>query len=169
MTRRATVESWNALSPAYRARLERSGYTRADYLAGQSRQAARGHGSTPERPSRVRGREDQYREYIQRQTTRISSARRRALFDKTREWMITDIAAGLINRFDFPEVEFGIGNMPSVAFLNAERMTPEEWKQTASFAAGRMTPEQRDAMLAEWEYGVYDDESGHWINPFWYH
>lgn len=169
MVRRGTAAGWDALSPAYRTRLERRGYTRADYLAGRARTAARGHGTTPERPSRVRGREDQYREYLQRAGQRITPARRHALYERTRDWMITEIAAYSIKRFDFFEVEAHIGNMNSRTFLAAERMNPDEWRLSSTYAAGRMTQEQRDAMLSDWEYGEYDDASGHWINPFWYH
>lgn len=38
-------KAWNALSPAYRARLERHGYTAADHAAGKSKTVARGHGN----------------------------------------------------------------------------------------------------------------------------
>lgn len=43
-------KGWDALSPGYRARIERSGMTRGEYEAGQSLQKARGHAATPERP-----------------------------------------------------------------------------------------------------------------------
>jgi hypothetical protein len=42
---------WNALSPGYKARLQKAGITQADYEAGQSITAARGHLHTPERPT----------------------------------------------------------------------------------------------------------------------
>ena len=44
-------KGWDALSPAYRARIEKAGLTRADYEAGTSLTRARGHANTPERPS----------------------------------------------------------------------------------------------------------------------
>lgn len=169
MARKGTIAGWEALKPGYRHRLEQRGYTRADYLAGRSRQAARGHGSTPEKPSRVRGRETEYREYLQRASTRITVGRRQALAERVTGWMIGDFAAGNIRRIDAFEIESHIGNMDARTFLHAEQMSISEWQATAAFAAGRMTQDQRDAMLADWEYGQYDDASGHWINPFWYH
>lgn len=44
-------KGWNALSPGYRARLEKAGITKRDYEGGHSLQSARGHSTTPERPS----------------------------------------------------------------------------------------------------------------------
>ncbi len=44
-------KGWNSLTPAYRARIEKAGLTRADYEAGTSLTKARGHANTPERPS----------------------------------------------------------------------------------------------------------------------
>ena len=44
-------KGWDALSPGYRARIEKSGMTRGEYEAGQSLQKARGHEKTPERPA----------------------------------------------------------------------------------------------------------------------
>lgn len=57
-------KAWDELSPGYRARLERSGFTRADFDAGASRQAARGHGKTPERPERAAQKPERYRDYV---------------------------------------------------------------------------------------------------------
>ena len=45
---RTPGRDWSALTPAYRARLERSGISRRDYESGASVQAARGHATTPE-------------------------------------------------------------------------------------------------------------------------
>lgn len=44
-------KGWGALSPGYRARLEKNGISRQDYEAGTSIRKARGHEHTPERPS----------------------------------------------------------------------------------------------------------------------
>jgi hypothetical protein len=44
-------KGWAQLSPAYRGRLERKGIDRADYERGTGLEKARGHGTTPERPS----------------------------------------------------------------------------------------------------------------------
>lgn len=43
-------KGWLALTPAYRARIEKAGLTQADYEAGTSLTRARGHANTPERP-----------------------------------------------------------------------------------------------------------------------
>jgi len=43
-------KGWDALSPAYKQRLERAGLTQRAYESGGSIQKARGHAETPERP-----------------------------------------------------------------------------------------------------------------------
>ena len=62
MARRA----WDQLSGAYRRRLERAGVEEADYRAGGSLTAARGHGSTPERPERAARDPGRYVTYLTR-------------------------------------------------------------------------------------------------------
>jgi hypothetical protein len=44
----ASRKGWHALSPGYRARLEKNGVTKAQYDAGKSIAKARGHSQTPE-------------------------------------------------------------------------------------------------------------------------
>lgn len=44
-------KGWNALSAAYRTRLEKAGITKTDYESGASIRKARGHLHTPERPT----------------------------------------------------------------------------------------------------------------------
>lgn len=44
-------KGWNALSSGYRERLEKAGITQREYEAGSSIQSARGHATTPERPT----------------------------------------------------------------------------------------------------------------------
>jgi hypothetical protein len=51
------ARNWNALSPAYRQRLERAGITRQQYESGVSLEKARGHEQTPERPERASDKE----------------------------------------------------------------------------------------------------------------
>lgn len=46
-------KGWDALSTGYKARLEKAGITKSDYDAGGSIQKARGHATTPERPSQA--------------------------------------------------------------------------------------------------------------------
>jgi hypothetical protein len=50
-------KAWDALSPAYRRRLERAGIGRFQHAMGAILRGPRGHGETPERPSRLRHRE----------------------------------------------------------------------------------------------------------------
>jgi hypothetical protein len=57
-------KSWDQLSPAYRQRLERSGYTSRDYAANKPRTAARGHAHTPEHPNRAHP--VKHKEYLER-------------------------------------------------------------------------------------------------------
>lgn len=57
-------KSWDQLSPAYRRRLERAGYTRSDYVANKPRTAARGHARTPEHPNRANP--VKHKEYLER-------------------------------------------------------------------------------------------------------
>jgi len=63
MAGRRSEAQWSKLSPAYRARLERGGLTRSDYLAGVPLSAARGHSQTPERPERVKWAPERYAKY----------------------------------------------------------------------------------------------------------
>lgn len=54
--------SWDSLSPAYRKRLSGKGITRGQFESGVSLAAARGHGRTPERPTRA-DRKAEYAKY----------------------------------------------------------------------------------------------------------
>jgi hypothetical protein len=65
----AKTRNWEGLSGSYRARLERSGISRADYESGASVSAARGHGATPERPSRATKNPERYPEYVLKKAT----------------------------------------------------------------------------------------------------
>lgn len=61
-------KGWSELSDAYRKRLERGGLNKTSYERGDSIQKARGHASTPERPSdayTLRGRA-RFRAYLER-------------------------------------------------------------------------------------------------------
>jgi hypothetical protein len=62
---------WQTLTDAYRRRLQRAGITPREYRKGASLKAARGHSKTPERPTRALRKPQEYREYIERRTTRI--------------------------------------------------------------------------------------------------
>lgn len=72
--------NWNALSSGYRERLERHGIGRRDYERGASVQSARGHATTPERPSQASP--ERHPEYFSRRQELINSiaADKRTLF-----------------------------------------------------------------------------------------
>src|SRR5579859_3293910 len=57
---------WSSLSPGYQARLTRAGITQADYEAGISLKAARGHKETPEHPRDAIKHPEKYRAYRKR-------------------------------------------------------------------------------------------------------
>lgn len=48
----AKARNWETLKPATRKRYMGAGISRSDYMSGMSLKVARGHGRTPERPSR---------------------------------------------------------------------------------------------------------------------
>lgn len=57
-------KGWTALSPTYRARLERNGITRSAYERGESIKGARGHSKTPEHPSQAKRNPQNFAEYV---------------------------------------------------------------------------------------------------------
>lgn len=64
MAKRRKVAQWDALSPAYRKRLERNGVSREQYLRGNRLGSARGHSQTPERPERATRNPQRYQQYL---------------------------------------------------------------------------------------------------------
>lgn len=66
----AVRREWEALTPAYRRRLERGGISREAYTQGASLRAARGHATTPERPTRAFRNPDLYGDYLRRRVAR---------------------------------------------------------------------------------------------------
>ncbi|HET9131465.1 MAG TPA: hypothetical protein VFO86_10980, partial [Terriglobia bacterium] len=60
-------KAWEALTAAYRKRLERGGIGKAQYEGGASLRAARGHAQTPEHPVQAYKSVDKYQRYMQRQ------------------------------------------------------------------------------------------------------
>lgn len=71
----ASKRTWQSLSPAYRERLQKSGYSAKDYAAGKSRASARGHAQTPERPSQARKNPTRYVQYNIKKNARYAAAR----------------------------------------------------------------------------------------------
>lgn len=79
-------KGWNALSPGYRARIEKAGLTRADYEAGQSLQKARGHAETPEHPKQFSpAKFPKYAAERQRLTTAVER-KKQQIFDGGPKW-----------------------------------------------------------------------------------
>lgn len=79
------ARSWEGLSPAYRARLQRAGITRKAYENGAPVTAARGHARTPERPERALKKPDRYEGYLQTRAELVKRvvARKKELFGGT--------------------------------------------------------------------------------------
>lgn len=70
----AKARNWQALSPAYRTRLERKGITRSTYESGFPLSAARGHKRTPERPAQAAKNPAKFSEYVTRKEMSKSDA-----------------------------------------------------------------------------------------------
>jgi hypothetical protein len=82
--------NWDALSPAYRTRLERGGITKRQYEAGAKLSGARGHAETPEHPRDLqrRANREKYQKYKakrERLVNRIHQAKVEA-YDGQPEW-----------------------------------------------------------------------------------
>jgi hypothetical protein len=81
--------TWEGISPAYRARLERGGITRQAYESGAKVTAARGHGATPEHPRDAVKRPERFPAYQARST----AAQRRAAYQHMlsfKDWLETN-------------------------------------------------------------------------------
>jgi len=84
------VRNWDSLSPAYRARLTRSGISRSQYESGVSLSAARGHARTPEHPQdayKQSGRQ-RYKDYRRERHGLVDQvvARKRELWGDRPRW-----------------------------------------------------------------------------------
>lgn len=78
-------KGWDALSPAYRQRMERNGVTRDIYESGGSIQKARGHQATPERPERANA--ENFPDYFnrrQRLVRELAAKKQRLFHDRLR-------------------------------------------------------------------------------------
>ena len=69
----AKARNWQALSPSYRARLERGGVSRSAYESGASVSAARGHARTPERPAQALRQPARFPEYTTKRTVKSTT------------------------------------------------------------------------------------------------
>lgn len=58
------MRNWDSLSSGTQRRYERNGVSRAEYEAGVSLKAARGHAETPERPSEALKNPERYESYV---------------------------------------------------------------------------------------------------------
>lgn len=79
-------KGWDALSPGYRARIEKSGMTRGEYEAGHSLQKARGHEKTPERPKQYDA--QKYKDYHAQRArlTREVERKKEQMFGQSPKW-----------------------------------------------------------------------------------
>lgn len=80
--------NWDNLSPAYRARLERGGITRQDYLSGGSLSRVRGHAKTPERPERAEQNPEKYKDYLatRKSLERAVQAKKQGIFGESHKF-----------------------------------------------------------------------------------
>lgn len=163
MATRKTVADWDRLSPAYKQRLLNHGYTLQDYLTGASRQSARGHARTPERPERAARNPARFPEYVAKRVTDYSNLRQRIL-SKAEPY----IRMNAPRRFDIGEVEFNVDHASPDTLRLMDSITMEEWFVYASVAAGG-TRDEKQRILSGWEFAYYDDTSNSYVNPFWYH
>lgn len=76
------ARNWNALSPAYRKRLQNAGITQNQYESGAKLSQARGHAQTPEHPSDVEKHPGKYRRYEQSRTrlTKLVIEKKKTVF-----------------------------------------------------------------------------------------
>lgn len=158
-----TRKTWETLSPTYRRRLEKAGYTRKDYLAGKSRAAARGHSKTPERPSQAIRNPRRYPDYVLK---RDSPEIRREVAEKIFHELIPlmGLQSGDVRGLDIATLYDNIMQMSPATFALARNYTIEEWRAEARYQSKQSSyfyvgPEHR----TEWIGPNHD------INPFWYH
>ena len=82
-------KGWNSLSPAYRARIEKAGLTRADYEAGTPLSRARGHAQTPEHPRSYDPQKYQKYDAERTRLTRLVEQRKEQVFGNSKRWSRT--------------------------------------------------------------------------------
>lgn len=163
-SRPRTIARWDALSVRQRSRYLRAGITREQYVAGVSLSSARGHRETPEHPERVRGREQEFGAYLARARNRITRERRERLINKIAPLLRDHI--DIRGQYDYRQIESGVWHMSPATFTIAEKMSLDDWLDMSQIGASWR---HRDDILMDWDYAYYDDETAHWINPFWYH
>lgn len=80
--------NWDALSSAYRRRLERGGISRSEYERGASLKAARGHTTTPENMREFQKNPKRFREYREGRRALVERVvrKKKAAFDATIRW-----------------------------------------------------------------------------------
>lgn len=77
-------KGWDSLSPGYKARLEKNGISKTGYESGASIRAARGHKTTPERPTQAAN----FPTYQNERTNLVRrlTARKQAFFGISPKW-----------------------------------------------------------------------------------
>lgn len=158
-----TRKTWETLSPTYRRRLEKAGYTRADYLAGKERKAGRGHGKTPERPSQAIRHPERFPDYV---LARDNPQARRDLAERifTELAPLMGLQSGDVRGLDISTLYENVAGMSPALFARARNMTVDEWRAEARYQSKQSSyfyvgPEHRSDWIGP----------NHDINPFWYH
>jgi hypothetical protein len=157
-----SAETWDALSSAYRKRLERSGITRERYLSGDPLTGARGHAKTPEHPERAYRKPGKYPEYVQKRTgkapPRFSD---QVVTDRVKKILMDEFMAGRLERIDITTIAENVRMMDTQTRIEVMGMTGDEYRDRAraQVPKGKRKP-------PAW---FYQDGTGTWVNPFWYH
>jgi hypothetical protein len=107
-------KGWTALSPGYRARLEKNGISKTAYEAGESIKEARGHKATPERPAQGK----QFPQYQQERDrlVRTITAKKQHWFGTSPKW-----------NPDRANAKFRKDPPPMIRLRQWAKMTQEEW------------------------------------------
>jgi hypothetical protein len=138
MTYRPPAKSWDQLSPAYQRRMSKAGLNAKNWASKDGaaiRQAARGHGKTPEHPERAVKSPERFREYLDKRV----DLERRVIAKKDRVWGSTlkfNAVRANSNVFLNPVT----GRPPSVKYMNRFlKMSVAEierinWKQDDEWA-----------------------------------
>lgn len=144
----AKRRAWNALSADYRARLQRNGITPAQYEAGESLKAARGHSKTPEHPQdavKNPGRFSEYREKhkdrYKEYRARVKSLQQLAFEKKERLWG---------NRHTWHE-----GRARKYIYTGHGDVKVPGVRKLREFLA--MTDDEAEAAISSAGYGIDDD------------
>jgi hypothetical protein len=147
------VKAWSELTPAYRKRLQAKGLTATNYRTPQGaslRQAARGHGKTPEHPERIRQHPEKYPEYIERREATINRimARKSRIYSSVHKWKPGSARDYLRNPRDRDDNPMSISatRLRQIAAMTDDQIMSEasrlggEWSRYHRMVAAGMEP-----------------------------